>query len=474
MKQDYLASLRNGDPLTPRQLIRMIIRLSIPAILAQISSIIMQYIDASMLGHLGSTESASVGLVASSTWLMGGLCMALNIGFTVQIAQAIGAKDDRQARNLVRLGLLTGMIGSLILLLIGVLISGSLPLWLRGSADLQPGASLYFLVFALSIPIFEVNGLATGMIQSSGNMKLPSILHILMCVLDVLFNAFLIFPELSFELFSFHITLPGFGFGIFGAALGTVLAEAVIVFFMLRHLLIQSPALRLRLEERFVFSKAALKTAFKLAAPIGFEQFVMCAAYIASTYILAPLGSISLAANAFSVTAESLCYMPGYGIASAATTIIGQSIGAGRVALTRRLAWLTTWLGMGIMAATGALMFVFAPEMIALISPDPEVQRLGTLILRIEAFAEPMYGASIVANGVFRGAGDTFVPSCMNLVSMWAIRIPLAACLAPIYGIQGVWIAMAAELTCRGIMFLLRLRSSRWQKKIQVTPKADI
>ena len=124
-----------------------------------------------------------------------------------------------------------------------------------------------------------------------------------------------------------------------------------------------------------------------------------------------------------------------------------------------------------IMAATGALMFVFAPEMIALISPDPEVQRLGTIILRIEAFAEPMYGASIVANGVFRGAGDTFVPSCMNLFSMWAIRIPLAAFLAHIYGIRGVWIAMAAELTCRGILFLIRLKQRRWEKNAWLRAK---
>ena len=465
MKQDYLASLRNGDPLTTRQLIWMIISLSVPAILAQISSIIMQYIDASMVGHLGSTESAAIGLVSTSTWLMGGLCMAMNVGFVVQIAQKIGAKDETSARNLVRLGLGTSLIGSLILLTIGVLVSDSLPVWLRGKDILHADASLYFLVFALSIPIFQINRLASGMIQSSGNMKLPSILHIVMCVLDVIFNAFLIFPSLTFTLFSFTITLPGFGLGVFGAAMGTVLAEAIIAFFMLRHLLIKCPSLHIRREEPFLFSKSDLKSAFKLAAPIGFEQFVMCGAHIASTYILAPLGTVAIAANTFSITAESLCYMPGYGIAQAATTIIGQSIGALRKELTIRLAWLTTALGMLIMAATGALMYVFAPEMIALISPDPEVQKLGTIILRIEAFAEPMYGASIVANGVFRGAGDTFVPSCMNLFSMWAIRIPLAAFLAQTYGVRGVWIAMATELTCRGILFLIRLKQRRWEKK---------
>lgn len=463
MSKDYLEALRNGEHLTLRQLTRLIIHLSLPAIFAQISSIVMEYIDASMVGHLGSNEAASIGLIASSTWLFGSMCGATSIGFTVQIAQSIGAKDNVKARNIVRMGLVTGLGVSALLLCLGVLISGGLPTWLGGTPDIQQNATWYFLIFMLSLPIMQLNAMAGGMLQCSGNMKVPSVLHILMCILDVLFNAVLIFP--SWELKPLGLTIPGFGLGVIGAALGTALSQLVIACLMLYFLLIRAPSLRLRRDERMKFSPAILKNALKLAAPVGFEQLVVCGAYVAATRIVAPLGVVAIAANAFAVTAESLCYMPGYGIGSAATTLIGQSIGAKRNDLTRKLAALTTGLGMIVMTAMGVLLYIFAPEMIALLSPDPDIQKLGTTVLRIEAFAEPLYGASIVANGVFRGAGDTFVPSCLNLVSMWAIRIPLSAWLVIEHGLVGVWIAMATELSCRGIMFLIRLKSKRWQKK---------
>lgn len=122
-----------------------------------------------------------------------------------------------------------------------------------------------------------------------------------------------------------------------------------------------------------------------------------------------PAGDGTIAANSFSITAESLCYMPGYGIGTAATTLIGQSIGARRHDLTRRLGYLCTGLGMTVMTLSGIVLYLAAPTMIGLLSPDPAIVALGAQALRIEAFAEPMYAASIVASGVFRGAGDTLV-----------------------------------------------------------------
>lgn len=133
--------------------------------------------------------------------------------------------------------------------------------------------------------------------------------------------------------------------------------------------------------------------------------------------------------------------------------------------MVRRLGWLTTLFGAALMAGSGALMFAFAPQMIGILTPDTQVRALGASVLRIEAFAEPMFGASIVAGGVFRGAGDTLVPSCMSLFSMWAVRIPLAAFLAPRIGLRGVWIAMCTELCFRGIIFLIRLAGHRWSGK---------
>ena len=102
-----------------------------------------------------------------------------------------------------------------------------------------------------------------------------------------------------------------------------------------------------------------------------------------------------------------------------------------------------------------------------IMTPDAAVRELGARILRIEAFAEPMYAASIVAYGIFVGVGDTLVPSIMNLGSIWAVRLTLAAFLAPRYGLQGVWTAMCIELCFRGMIFLVRLYSRNWLRKIE-------
>lgn len=457
MKRDLLEELRSGKELPALQLLQLTVKLSIPAIMAQISSIIMEYIDASMVGHLGSGESASIGLMASSTWLFGGMCMAVSIGFTVQVAQLIGAGKDQEARNIVKQSLVIASCIGMILLLLGVFLHDKLPTWLGGETEIRTNASRYFLIYSLALPFLQLNSLASGMLQCSGNMRLPSILHILMCGMDVVFNAFLIFPARKVILFGHSCHMYGAGLGVSGAALGTALSEVVTVLLMLYFLLVKSSSLHFRMGEKLHFSGNQLLMAVKIAVPVGVEQIVMCGAQVVSTRIVAPLGMVAIAANSFSVTAESLCYMPGYGIGSAATTLIGQSIGAGRKDITRKLSWLITTFGMVVMASSGVLMYFLAPWMIGLLSPDPSIRALGTSVLRIEAFAEPFYAASIVASGVFRGAGDTFVPSLLNFFSMWAVRLPLAAVLSTRIGLHGVWIAMCIELCVRGILFLIRL-----------------
>ena len=157
--------------------------------------------------------------------------------------------------------------------------------------------------------------------------------------------------------------------------------------------------------------------------------------------------------------------MPGYGIAEAATTLVGQSIGAGQRLLTRTFARISVSLGIGVMTVMGVLMWLFAPELMSVLSPVDAIVQQGAEVLRIEAWAEPMFAASIVCNGVFIGAADTLKPAIMSLVSMWCVRLTLAATLARDYGLRGVWIAMATELTFRGTIFLLRLWKGGWQKK---------
>lgn len=462
--ENLLKDMISGKSMTASQQIGLTVRLSIPAILAQISSIVMQYIDASMVGRLGANASGAIGLVSSTTWLFGGLCIAVTTGFTVQIAQAVGAGEEKNARNIMKQGIIIALCISAMLALIAALISTPLPRWLGGEAAIQKMASQYFLVYMLGLPALQMNSIAGGMHQSSGNMRLPGILNVMCCVMDVFFNMLFIFQTRSVQINSITFTMPGLGLGVAGAALGTITAEAVTCAIMVTALLWKNRTLHLRKGERLRFHRDTLAKAVKIGAPVGLEQMVMCSAYVMSTKIVSPLGTIAIAANSFAVTAESFCYMPGYGVQAASTTLVGQCVGAGQKQLSRRMAWITMGLGVSVMTIGGVLMYIAAPSMIGVLTPNEEIRNLGAAVLRIEAFAEPFYAASIVASGALRGAGDTLVPSCMNFASMWCVRIPLAAILAPRVGLYGVWIAMCVELCFRGILFTTRLKRERWMR----------
>lgn len=463
-----LALIREGKSLTFGQQLKLTAQLSIPSIVAQLSSIVMQYIDASMVGSLGADASASIGLVSTTTWLFGGLCMAATAGFSVQVAHRIGANDFTEARAVLRQGLVAIGLFGLTLALIGVSISGFLPGWLGGDEVIRRDASLYFFIYALFLPVLQMNFLAGSMLRCSGNMHMPSLAGVLMCVLDVIFNFFLIFPSRDIRLGSFTLFMPGAGLGVEGAALGTVLAETIAAGLLLWFLLTRSPQLRLTKEHgRFRPTAATLRKALHIGLPMGIEHAVICGAQIMTTVIVAPLGIFAIAANSFAITAESLCYMPGYGIADAATTLVGQSMGAGRRDLTRRFAYITVFMGMLIMGIMGVIMYVAAPQIIGVMTPVDEIRELGVMALRIEAFAEPMFAAAIVAYGVFVGAASTLIPCLMNFFSIWAVRLSLAALLAPTLGLKGVWIAMCVELCFRGVIFLIRLFRGKWLKTIR-------
>ena len=446
-KTDLLAYIREGREMSRNEKLRLIVSLSIPSILAQISATVMFFIDASMVGHLGAKASAAIGLVETTGWLMGGLASAANMGFSVQVAHAIGANDFEKARRVLRQSLVCCLIWAMSITTVALSISPWLPYWLGGSAEIAHDATMYFAIFAGCGIFFQMEGLAGSMLKCSGNMKVPSALNILMCVMDVVFN----------YLFIYILQM-----GVVGAAIGTGLAMLVTAGLMLYHMLTRSDMLRLKGRPgSFRPKRDIVVNAVKIGGPMGLQHVLMGSAQVVSTLIVAPLGTVAIAAHSLAITVESLCYMPGYGIAEAATTLVGQSVGAGQRLLTRSLAAMSTGLGICVMTVMGVLMFVFAPELMSVLTPVDEMISLGTDCLRIEAFAEPMFAAAIVCNGIFVGAGDTLKPAIMSLLSMWGVRLTLAALLATSYGLTGVWTAMAIELTFRGLIFLARLRLSR-------------
>ena len=454
-KTEYLMeSIRSGRTMARSEKLNLIVGLSIPSMLAQISTVLMFFIDASMVGHLGAEASASIGLIESTTWLVGSLLSAAATGFSVQVAHFIGANDFVKARQVFRHALICGLAFSVFLSLIGVGIHSHLPYWLGGGADIASASSGYFLIYSLVLPFVYLYHTSEMMLKSAGNMHTPSVMAILVCICDVIFN---------------YIFIYICKFGVVGAAMGTALAYICISLPNLYLSACKNRMLNLRQDHvRFHWVKEYVQRACKISIPIAIQNILMSGAQIVSTMIVAPLGNIAIAAHSFAITAESLCYMPGYGIGDAATTLVGQTHGAGRIDLSRNFAYMTVGLGMLVMALMGVIMYVFAPEMIGVLSPVEAIRQLGTTCLRIEAFAEPFFAASIVTYCVCVGAGDTFKPAAINLGTMWLVRLTLAYALSKSYGLEGVWIAMATELTFRGVLFLIRLFRGSWMKSFQV------
>ena len=466
-KDQLLNMIRRGQPMTTAQQLRLTLYLSTPAILAQLTTTMMQYIDASMVGSMGAQASASIGLIESTTWLMGSICSATAAGFHVQVAHMLGGNNAKAARSVLRQGITSVLLFSITIALISLSISPFLPIWLGGNDEINATASIYFAIFSCALPIFQLSMLASGMLRSSGNMIVPSILSVTMMALNVVFNFFLIFPSRTVDVLGLELFIPGAGLSVTGAAIGTASAETIVASIAMYMLCRRSKELRLNIDKgSFIPTWRTIKRAFQISAPMGLQQIIMSSAYITMTIIIAPLGTFAIAANSFGVIIESICYMPGYGISDAATTLVGQSMGAGRRDLMKKFAYIAVGMGMTVMAVMGAIMYVSAPAVLSMMTPSEEVRQLGTMILRIEAFAEPMFAAAIVCYGVFVGATSTLVPSGMNLLSMWGVRITLAFLLAPSMGLKGVWLAMCIELCFRGFIFLCRLKWGNWTSHV--------
>lgn len=499
-KDILLGKLRSGEVMSGGEQLSLTMLLALPAILAQLSMCLMSYIDAAMVGHLGSAQAAAIGLVSTTTWIFGSFCYANSSGFTVQIAHRCGARDFDGARRTFRYGVAVTILFSLALMALGVGISGVLPLWLGGGEDIHADASAYFRIYTLFLPVFQLAIISESSLIASGNIKIPAIVSLVMCAGDVAFNYLFIFVM---------------GMGAKGAALGTGAAELCAAVFLSVYVVTRSPELKQgigafrpsrrgsRARESAAGGTSAasmggindvrvpedgggtevqdsgrsiLRRAFGITWPLWLQNLVTRGAYIAATVIIAPLGTVAIAANSFAIIAEGFCYLPGYGMQDAATTLVGQSLGAGRRDMARRFARITITSGAAMMTLLAVLMFAFAPGIMGLLSKDADVIALGAQCLRVEAWAELLFGVSIVAYGCCVGAGDTLVPSLINLLSMWVIRIGLALLLIPRLGLIGYWIGMAVELSIKGIVMATRVHGKwwlhKWEASLQSRPSS--
>lgn len=451
-------AMRNGQSIPVKNQTALIIALSVPAILEQLVMTMMSYIDTAMVGSLGPEATASIGVVSSSIWLLNGITNAVAVGFSVQVAQYLGAGREKDSRSVLCQAILFNALFGMTMSLLTTYLSRYVPVLLGADVKIRPSASAYFRIVGMFLPFSMASAIYSSILRCSGNVLLPSIMNVGMCILDVIFNFFLIYPARQIH----GIPVWGAGLGVTGAALGTGLAHACVGLSLLISVTRKKGPLRLTGNERWRFTKTCMENAVRLATPTALERVTLCIAQIVMTSVIAGMGTVAVATNYVAVQTESICYLPAYGIAAAATALVGQSIGAGRRDMAKRFAYGTTLLGFLLVTGMGLLMFLCAPALTGLLTSDPEVASLSARALRIVAFSEPLFAVSIVVIGALRGAGDSKGPFLINLCSMWGVRVLAVLLFARSYGVLGVWGAMTAELCFRGIVFLIRLVRGRW------------
>ena len=431
-----------------------------PTIVEQILQVTVTFADSAMVGALGEQATAAIAVTSSTIWLVNGWMNALALGFGVLMARHLGAKKDDRAKLVVRQALLSTLTFGLFLTLLFIQVAKLLPSWIGAEAAVRPLSQQYLTIIAIGyIPNLLMITIST-LLRLSGDTRRPLYLNAFNNAANILFNLFFIFPSIRIG----SLALPGLGLGVRGAAMATTLACTLTAILLIFVLFKGDHKIRISFRERWAFDATIQKQALRLGIPIALERSTLSFGQIVLTKMVGTLGTVALAAHFLAISAESITYLPASGFSTAATTLVAQSLGREDKSLAKRYASLCVLWGTLMMSFMGLVLYLTAPHLMTLFTRVGPVIVLGTKVLRIEAFAQPAFGLSILVFGVMRGSGDTKGPFLISLAGMWLLRLPLAFLLLRLtgLGLSGVWLAMMSDLFLRGIICLYRYRKGSW------------
>lgn len=444
---------------------KVILLLAWPTIIEQILQTAVNYVDTAMVGSIGTYATAAIGVCTSTIWLLMGVMNIAGVGFSVMVARRIGEGDHESARATIRQALLaTVLMGLSITVLVELIIAPNLPRWMGADAEVLPHAVAYFRIIGAGYLFNTALLVSSGILRCMGDTKTPLKYNLMTNIINVVGNFLLIYPTREITLFGSRFIMPGAGLGVAGAAAATVFATAFSATCMTLTLFLRKGPLQIHLHEDYRPHREILSQAFRLGIPSFLERATISVGQICTTAMIAGLGTAAIAAHQLANTGESLCYMPIFGFATAATTLVAQNLGAGDKERAYHQGRLCIWMAVGVMCCTSAVMFALSPQIIDIFSDDPQVIALGSQVLRIEAFAEPFFAIASVVGGVLRGAGDTKWPFYISLAGMWLLRVPVAFVLIHFFhwGLHAVWVGMALDLFLRGLISLWRFRKRAW------------
>ncbi len=422
------------------QLLRTLLFLSIPTIIEEILATLLQYVDTAMVGQLGEQATASVSITTNVTWLVNSVPSAIGTAVLVLISKAAGAGDTRQVQKLSQQALFLAVASGLMLGAASMALSPFIPVWMGAEAAIQGEASRYFFIISLPMVFRSASTVLGAALRAVQNTKTPMLISVAANGLNILLNYLLIYV---------------LEYGVAGAAIASAVS------YTLSGVLMFAACRRNRLLcwkwRDFSLDARLLKECGAVGTPVLGSSVVSCLGYVVFASLVSGMGTTVFAAHSIAVTAETIFYVPGYGLRSAASTLIGNARGEGDGKKLRTVAKISVLLTIGMMCISGLVLFLGARSLMSLFSPSEPVVELGAQMLRLVALSEPFFGLMIVLEGIFYGLGRTRYSFVVESIGMWGVRILLTFLCVRLWNLdlRAVWYCMIADNVCKAVLFSL-------------------
>lgn len=426
----------NISILRKRETLSALVRLAMPAIAQQILSSILQYVDTAMVGHLGEEATAAVSTSTTPNWLIHSLPWGFTIAILSLISRAYGRGDEDEMKKLAAMGCRVVISFGLILTVICLLISPYLPVWMQSAPEIRDAASSYFFVVSLSLLFFVANSVFASAMQAIKDTRTPMIINVSANVLNVFLNWLLIYRV---------------SMGIQGAAVATAVSTTfggIMMFLAFRR----KKQLYFPMRDVFKPTGDLFRRILDIALPVMATNIVSCMGYVVFAGMVSGMGVTKFAAHSIALTAEEIFYLPGYGIRTATSALIGIAIGERNREKFNDVRSVSLWLTVLLMVFGGVMLFLVAEPLMRIFTNSDEVIRIGARLLRIVAFCEPFFGLMVAWEGIYYGTGRTRAVFVIESLSMWGIRILFTwLVIRAGYDIDAVWGCMIADNIAKAV-----------------------
>jgi len=446
----------------------IILSLAWPTMMEQLMQTAVQYIDTAMVGVLGTQATAAVGATTTIGWLLFSTISAGSVGFLAVIAQACGAGDESYTKRAVSQAVLATLVLGLIFTVLPLSLAGKVPIWMQVDESIQKTAADYFFILYLPMLPRTASTIFGTVLRAAGDTKSPMKIGILVNITNIILNFLLIYPTRMLPIGSMWIFIPGAGMGVIGAAAASAISFTIggilITITLWKHPKVSPRGIRIRPDA------SILKPCIRIAFPNMLQRFGTSLGYVAFAAMINSLGEVATAAHTIANTVESAFYIPGYGMQTAAATLAGNAYGARDEKRMKSISRMFLPIEIILMVFSGGTLFLLAPFLMKLFSQSPEVISLGATVLRMVAVSEPLYGVSIIVEGMMMGVGNTKRPFVFNIIGMWGIRIVGTFLCTQLLGMGliSAWACMIAHNVFLFFMFLMVYMNGSWK------PKPDI